>query len=177
MIPLSGAKVKPADARRRADISNRLPASWVGTPPKSWTKSTNLPSWKLYVTRGCAQCHGAGSGLGPDLAGITSRFSREDLFIAIALPNRDVSPRYQTTVLETDVGKVYQGVIIYEAVDGIILQTADDTVRVGGAQIAARRVSPLSLMPAGLLDPFAASDLADLYAYLRSLSGGQQKKN
>jgi hypothetical protein len=47
-------------------------------------------------------------------------------------------------------------------------------VRVGGAQIASRRVSPLSLMPAGLLDPFAAGDLADLYAYLRSLSPGRK---
>ena len=45
---------------------------------------------ELYRTRGCVQCHGNRRALGPDLVGAAKRFSREDLFVAIALPNRDV---------------------------------------------------------------------------------------
>ena len=72
---------------------------------------------------------------------------------AILQPSKDVSPRYRTTLLETTAGKVYQGIILYEAVDGLILQTGPAaTVRLRGDQIAERRASPLSLMPTGLLD-------------------------
>jgi hypothetical protein len=66
-------------------------------------------------------------------------------------------------------GQVYQGLVIYEAVDSLILQTGPATTdRFLGKQIASRRVSPLSLMPAGLLDNLSDQDIADLYAYLRS---------
>src|SRR6185295_7767174 len=88
----------------------------------AWENGDIQRGQKLYTARGCAQCHGAGSGLGPDLAGAAGRFSRDDLFVAIALPNRDVSPRYQTTLIETKAGKVYTGMIVYEAPDGLLLR-------------------------------------------------------
>jgi hypothetical protein len=73
-------------------------------------------------------------------------------------------------LLETTAGKVYQGIILYESVDGLILQTGPaTTVRLRGDQIAERRASPVSLMPAGLLDRLGAGEVADLYAYLRTL--------
>ena len=80
---------------------------------------------------------------------------------------KDIPARYQTTVVETSEGKTYHGIIIYEAVDGLILQTGSaTTVRVPGSKIAGRHVSQ-SLMPAGLLDPLSDQDIVDLYAYLR----------
>ena len=107
---------------------------------------------------------------GPDLAGVGGRFSRADLFTAILQPSRDVPPRYRATVVTTEDGKVYQGLIVYEATDGVLLQTGQGTtVRVAGSQIAPRRVSEISLMPAGLLDKLADRELADLYAYLLSI--------
>ena len=101
---------------------------------------------------------------------MAGRFSRADLFTAIVQPSRDISPRYQTTLIETTEGKVYQGLVIYEAVDGVSLQTgAATTLRIAGDQISAQRVSPTSLMPAGLLDALPDGEIVDLYAYLRSL--------
>ena len=77
--------------------------------------------------------------------------------------------------METAEGKVYQGLVIYEAVDSLILQTGPSaTVRVVNTQIASRRTTDISLMPAGLLDPVADRDIADLLAYLKSL--GVQSK-
>src|SRR5205807_6128617 len=124
----------------------------------------------VFTKASCAACHSGAQALGPDLSGVAGRFSRADLFTAIVRPSKDVSPCYQTTVIETTEGKVYQGLVIYEAVDGMILQTGPAvTVRVAGSQIASRRITPTSLMPAGLLDPLSNQEIADLYAYLKGL--------
>jgi putative heme-binding domain-containing protein len=126
---------------------------------------------KLYVSRGCAQCHGAGSGLGPDLSGVTSRFSRDDLFIAIAMPNRDVSPRYQTTLVETKSGKVYTGMQVYESADVRVLRNSvNQTYRIETRDIESERKLTKSLMPEGLIKDLEDDDLSDLYSYLKSLS-------
>ena len=126
---------------------------------------------KLFEKRSCAQCHGGRQGLGPDLAGATSRFSRNDVFVAIALPNRDVSTRYQTTLIETKQGKVHTGLIVYESADGVLLRnTTNQTLRIETRDIETRRTLPQSLMPSGLLKEFRSTDFADLFAYLKSLS-------
>src|SRR5262249_17354575 len=123
----------------------------------------------VFVKASCAACHSGNQAIGPDLKGVTKRFSRQDLFTAIVLPSKDVPVRYQTTQVETRDGKVYQGVVIYDAVDSLILQTgAATTIRMPGAEVIARRVVPRSLMPAGLLDPLTDIEIADLYAYLQS---------
>jgi hypothetical protein len=73
-------------------------------------------------------------------------------------------------MIETHDGKIYLGVIIYEAVDGLILSDGmDKTIRIDSPKIAQRQVLSRSLMPESLLDRCSPSDLADLYAYLRSL--------
>jgi putative membrane-bound dehydrogenase-like protein len=136
----------------------------------AWDKGDIERGQKLFSSRGCAQCHGAASGLGPDLAGATGRFSREDLFVAIALPNRDVSARYQTTVIETKAGKVYTGMVVYEVPDGLLLRNGvNQTFRLETRDIESRRSLPISLMPEGLLKDLKDADLADLYAYLATL--------
>jgi putative membrane-bound dehydrogenase-like protein len=125
---------------------------------------------RLFESRTCAQCHNGRTALGPDLSGAARRFSRDDLFTAILEPNRDVSPRYQTTMIETKGGKVYTGMIVYEAVDGVLLRNATQTFRFAPGEIEERRTLKTSLMPANLLKDLKPTDFADLYAYLRSLS-------
>ena len=78
--------------------------------------------------------------------------------------------RYQTTVVETREGKTYQGIVIYDAVDSLILQTgASTTVRMDGTSVVSRHVGTQSLMPAGLLDPLSDREIVDLYAYFRTI--------
>ncbi len=150
-----------------------------GVDVEGWNKRLAAVDWaagdaergrKMFTAAGCASCHSGGQAMGPDLAGVTGRFSRQDLFTAIVQPSRDVSPRYRTTLLNTEDGKVYQGLIVYEAVDSLILQTGPaETIRLTNKQVSERRVTPTSLMPAGALDQLADRDVADLYAYLRTL--------
>jgi putative heme-binding domain-containing protein len=137
------------------------------------------------VKASCASCHSGSQALGPDLVGVAGRFSRADLFTAILQPSKDVSPRYRTTLVSTADGKIYQGLIIYEAVDSLILQTGPGTtVRLTDRQITDKQQTVRSLMPAGLLDRASDQEISDLYAYLRSLgnragsvSDGPPKKN
>lgn len=137
----------------------------------NWTRGSEDRGRKLFTARGCAQCHAGGSGLGPDLAGCAGRFSREDLFAAIALPNRDVSPRYQTLLVETKSGKVFTGLVVYESVEGLLLRNGtNQTFRIEAGDIESKRYLPNSLMPSGLLKDLGSEELADLYAYLKSLT-------
>jgi putative membrane-bound dehydrogenase-like protein len=150
-----------------------------GVDVESWKQRLDRLDWSrgdagrgktAFIKASCATCHSGSQALGPDLSGVGGRFSRDDLFTAILQPSRDVAERYRTTVIETDTGKIYQGVVIYEAVDGVILHTgAATTVRIGGKEIASRHISRISLMPAGLLDNLLDQEIADLYAYLKSL--------
>jgi len=124
----------------------------------------------LYRRLSCAKCHGGRKALGPDLQGVARRFSAQDLFAAIIEPDRDVSPRYQTTSVITTAGKVYSGLIVYESVDGMLLRDAEHrTWRIDGNEIEVRLKQPASLMPAGLLKDRTPQDFADLNAYLQGL--------
>lgn len=135
-----------------------------------WDRGNAGHGAELFTARRCNQCHSSRQAVGPDLAGAAGRFSREDLFTAIALPNRDVSPRYQTTSVLARDGRVYTGMIVYESVDGIVLRDSNNqTYRLEADNIELRQVLNTSLMPTGLLNELDASDIADLYAYLRIL--------
>jgi len=135
----------------------------------AWTEGNAERGQAVFNKASCASCHSGAQALGPDLRGAAGRFSRDDLFTAIVQPSKDVSPRYRTTLIGTADGKTYQGIIIYEAVDSLILQTGPDTtVRLTNPRVTERRVLTTSLMPAGLLDKLADHDIADLYAYLKA---------
>ena len=157
-------------ARMLGTNSSDLKAVQVLMSRTDWSSGEVERGRRLFEKRSCAQCHGGRRALGPDLSGAAGRFSRDDLFTAIVLPNRDVSNRYQTTMIATNGGKVYTGLVIYESVDGLILRNStNQTIRIESDDIDIKRRLPQSLMPAGLLKGMKPQDLADLYAYLRSL--------
>jgi putative heme-binding domain-containing protein len=141
-----------------------------------WAAGNAASGQKVYHKANCASCHSSSQSIGPDLAGVAGRFSRADLFTAIVQPSRDVPARYQVTVVETADGKLYQGLVIYDAVDSLLLQTGPaTTVRLDGHAVVSRRVSAISPMPAGLLDSLTDQEIVDLDAYLRSLSAAKEK--
>ena len=136
----------------------------------AWDQGDAQRGQSVYLKASCAACHSGAAALGPDLRGIAGRFSRDDVFTAIVQPSKDVSPRYRTTQLTTAKGQVYQGIIVYEATDSVLMLTGPgQNIRLAHTQIAERRLTVNSLMPTGLLDRLSDRDIADLYAYLRSL--------
>jgi putative membrane-bound dehydrogenase-like protein len=134
-----------------------------------WNNGNPLRGQEIFQQRGCQTCHAGSTPLGPDLAGAAARFSPVDLMNAIVFPNRDVAPPYRTTVFQTRSGQ-HTGMVIFEAADGVIVQTGTTTtIRLSTDEILSRRLGTLSLMPSGLLDGLNTTQLADLYQYLKSL--------
>ena len=119
----------------------------------------------------CATCHNrGGKNAGPALAGLTSRFSRKDIFRAIVDPNDSVPDRYRTIIIATADGQLFLGSIVYESKAGILLETnSGEVVRIDAADVESRRKSNRSLMPEGLLDQATPAEIADLWAYLETL--------
>jgi putative membrane-bound dehydrogenase-like protein len=163
----------PEHAARLNDTDGVDVSAWNKRLAKvDWSKGDAERGRLIFAKASCAACHSGAQALGPDLHGVTGRFSRGDLFTAIVQPSKDVSPRYRTTQITTAEGKVYQGLIVYEAVDSVLLQTGPAaTIRLTNPQIRERRQTTTSLMPTGLLDRLDDPSIADLYAYLQSLSG------
>ena len=135
-----------------------------------WQKGNARSGLALFQSR-CASCHTAGNAVGPDLAGIARRLSPSDLFLEIALPNRQIAPAYRPTVFELRNNAVVSGMVAFESADGFIVRTAaNTTVRLASAQILRRYESESSLMPSGLLDGWTPAAWADLHAYLKTLT-------
>ncbi len=151
-----------------------------GFDAAAWAKRAAAIDWNagdagkgraVFAKAQCAACHNGAQAIGPTLDGVTKRFGKDDLLTAIVDPNRDVSPRYRTTEVQTRDGKSYRGIVIYEAVDGVILHSgATDTVRIAGGNIESKRTRETSIMPVGLLDAISNDDVADLIAYLKTLN-------
>jgi putative heme-binding domain-containing protein len=124
----------------------------------------------LFASRACAACHTSASALGPDLAGATQRMSVSDLFKAIAEPNANVSPAYRASVFTMRDGRKVIGKVAFTSADGCIVSISPgSSVRLESADIVEQSEWTKSLMPEGLLSDLGRQDLADLYAYLRSL--------
>ena len=135
-----------------------------------WAAGDPIRGKSTFTKASCASCHSGGSAVGPDLRGAGGRFGRDDLLTAIIQPSKDIAPRYRTVQLATTDGKTYQGLIVYEATDGLILQTGPTTtVRIAGNLIESRGYSDTSMMPVGLMDKLSDAEIADLLAYLKAL--------
>jgi putative heme-binding domain-containing protein len=161
--------------RERPDLAKQLVTK--GYDSSAWRNRLNEIDWgagnpksgrQVFLKARCEACHNGTQAVGPSLQGVTKRFSRDDLMTAILDPNRDVPPRYRSSRFTTSDGKFFEGVIIYEAVDGVILQTGPDTtVRISGDRIESRQPLTTSLMPTGLLESLSNREVADLIAYLK----------
>lgn len=157
---------------RQVDAGSQIDAAkWASIlSTVGWERGSSASGERTFIERGCQTCHSTSSQLGPALSGVAARFAPIDLFNAIIFPNRDVAPPYQTTVFQMRDGSTYTGMIVFESADGYIVQTAPaTTVRLATEDIVSQRKSDASLMPSGLLDGLAPQQLADLYAYLRTL--------
>ena len=95
-----------------------------------WNKGDASRGAKLFQQRSCAACHTGSSRIGADLSGTANRFSRDDLFTAILYPSRDVAPAFRVNEIDTQDGKHFSGIVVFESADGVIVQLdAVNTVR------------------------------------------------
>jgi len=201
MIDASWETCSPAEQSVLADVVGRAKADlpqFVATPPKGPGRDWQLADVdgvlrggldgadlargrNLFHAASCARCHyfaGEGGNHGPDLTSLGNKFTARDVLAAILEPSAVISDQYSGQVLTRKDGtalfgfavKTHHGdVEVYE----VMPATADaQLVRVPVADVATIDRSPLSPMPADLVDRLARDELRDLLAFLLSRGSG-----
>ncbi len=128
---------------------------------------------KMYQASLCAACHrfnGEGGSAGPDLTAVAGRFSIRDLAEAIIEPSKVVSDQYAFDVIMKKDGSQVIGKLIEEKDEHWIVATSpfdfSDTTSIERSEIKDIRPSPVSPMPAGLINRLNPEELKDLLAYM-----------
>ena len=129
----------------------------------------------LFAAAKCFACHrydNEGGSNGPDLTGVSGRFSPRDLLESLIDPSKEVSDQYQAVEIRTKDERIVIGRIVNLNNDEIQVNTdmqdPGSTTRVNRNNIDSMKPSRVSMMPAGLLDTFKEDEILDLMAYMLS---------
>ena len=122
---------------------------------------------------GCAKCHGVTPDStvngGPSLAEAVKRFTVPHLVESILLPGKQISPVFKATLIATNDGKIYTGLVVGETAEKVELVLSDaNRVSIPKAVIEERQLQDSSPMPQGLVK--TTDELRDLLAYLLSVN-------
>ncbi len=113
-----------------------------------------------------------GGAAGPDLTGVSGRFSVRDLLESIVLPSKVISDQYEAVVIATTDGRVVTGRIMNLHGDSMMVNTnmldPSAQVSIDRTKIEEIKPSPTSMMPQGLLNTLDRDEVLDLVAYLLS---------
>ena len=124
----------------------------------------------------CSKCHrinGKGHQVGPDLSDVRNR-SKLALLYDILDPNSKVEPRFTAYTVATVDGKVFNGLIVSESDEAVVLRMAEGKEQtIGRGEIEVIRASDVSLMPEGVEKDIKLQDMANLLEFLK---GGNTKK-
>jgi len=128
---------------------------------------------RMYQASLCAACHrfnGAGGSAGPDLTAVGGRFSIRDLAESILEPSKVVSDQYAFDAIVKKDGSQVVGKLIEEKDEHWIVATSpfdfSATIEIERNEIKDIKPSPVSPMPAGLINRLNPDELKDLLAYL-----------
>ncbi len=120
----------------------------------------------------CTQCHavaGAGGGIGPELSAIGSSSPPDYIVNAVLLPDQAIKEAYETLVVQTTDGQVFQGIVVDRDENRLILKEATGEQRtIPASEIEDSRPGG-SLMPKGLTNMMTRDELADLVRFLSEL--------
>src|SRR5439155_18064322 len=82
--------------------------------------------------------------------------------------NAVIGKDYQQTFVKTKDGQTVAGIVTEDTERAITLKTlGGGSVTVQRSDVASAELSPLSMMPEGLLTPMSEEDVRDLFLYLR----------
>ncbi|MBX3239734.1 MAG: c-type cytochrome [Chitinophagaceae bacterium] len=154
-------------------------------PGKRWTVENATPlldSLKgrdfengraMFAATMCLSCHnmkGEGGTSGPDLSQLGTRFSAKDILEAIIDPNKTISDQYGATTFFLKEGGSIIGRLVKEDDNNYSISQnpfAPQILReVPKNSVVRTRVSEISPMLPGLINPLNSEELKDLLAYL-----------
>jgi putative heme-binding domain-containing protein len=132
--------------------------------------SGNADNGSHIFGRVCASCHKIGKvgyTFGPELTDVGKRLSRHDIVESIIEPSKKVDPKYITTTILTNDGKVDIGFILAKTKDSVTLLMAggkQETIRTEDIDQMAE--TKQSSMPENLASTLAPSEFLDVVEYL-----------
>ena len=128
----------------------------------------------VYLTEGtCVKCHqymGIGKNVGPDLAEIGDKLSRQALYESILYPSAGISHNYASYVAVTAEGTVVTGLLISETPEEVVLKGADGIERAFQRDELLEFVKQdVSLMPNDIQRLITEEQLVNLVEFLTTL--------
>lgn len=120
----------------------------------------------------CMKCHAVSKGggqIGPDLSALGSSSPVDYIFASIFDPDAAIKEAFHTRVVLTVDGDVFQGIVVDDTADELVLKDAQGAVRrIPHDDVDASREGQ-SLMPKGLVKFMTEEELVDLVAFLSML--------
>jgi putative heme-binding domain-containing protein len=128
---------------------------------------------ELFAQRACSACHGTANGtelLGPNLNGIASRLSREEILEEIMEPNKRIKPGLSGVKITKKDGQVVLGrVVNADEKQLAVMVMGNAVVPVDRHEIASTEEQTKSLMPERLLNGLSQAEIDRLMSYISSL--------
>jgi putative membrane-bound dehydrogenase-like protein len=128
----------------------------------------------LFAAQSCRACHTVADGQtprGPHLVDIGKRYSPTELVESILKPSAKIAQGYEAYTFATADGRVFTGFVVGEGASSVQLRESSGVLReLKRTDIEERRRHEPSAMPEGIVASLTPEQLADLVAYLRSLT-------
>ena len=142
---------------------------------------------QVFTKLACAQCHklnkdsttlGNNLSIGPNLDEVIKKHKNDPkaILAEILEPSRKIEDKYKTVLILLDDGRSLNGNIVAEDQTSITIVTGPPQVKeqkIMKSAIEFQRSSPVSIMPAALLNTLDKEEILDLLAYV--ISGGNAK--
>jgi putative heme-binding domain-containing protein len=127
---------------------------------------------RVLFQASCMMCHqvqGNGAQIGPDLSGMGA-MGVQGILRNILDPNAQLESGYYRHDVTSIDGVLVSGFMVEETKDSITIRPiGGDPKVIPRETIATHSISKRSLMPEGLIDAYDQKQVADLFAYMKSL--------
>ncbi|MGC1275837.1 MAG: PVC-type heme-binding CxxCH protein [Planctomycetaceae bacterium] len=121
----------------------------------------------------CIKCHaigGAGGIIGPDMTSIGGSAQVDYLIESMLQPSKKIKEGYHTTTVVRSDGTIASGVQLRKTDEATVLRDNNGLeISIPADEIEEEVISPVSLMPVGLIAKLRRDELADLVAFLSRL--------
>ncbi len=165
--PPAIAKLEPREVVKKWTVEDLKPALVEVEANRSFLRGKRL------YTAMCSKCHlfgGKGGALGPDLTSVGNKLKPAALLTEIIEPSKVLSDQHASVILQLESGKIVTGREVGGDEKTLKLvvdpERLDQVVEIQKSDIVARKKSPVSLMPLGMLNTLEAQEILDLMAYV-----------
>lgn len=167
-LPIKDALLKDNRPRTEWTLADLAPAAEALKSGRSYAAGK-----QMFTVGTCIACHkldGVGNEFGPDLSKLDIKLKTVDILKELLEPSAKINEKYQTTVILTEGGQTITGIVLSESgtevklIENPLLKA--EPIVIKKDEIANRKLSPVSVMPKGLLDKLSKEEILDLVAYL-----------